>query len=329
MKQILKLLDAHPVLHTRDMDAAREAVTGVYLPNVMKTPDAKRLDVTLNAWGGHDLTVGYLTYQSETRLTMPAPQDFYHLNLTLAGATEGFRADGQRVETSPGRTGLLLLPHLGTDIIWSQEAEQIILRFSRPMLENFAADLIGQPVDEPIDFDFGFDISTGRGGSLLASAQFMATELNRPGGIAENPLVLEQLESFLMSNVLMAVPNNYSEGLLAPPPTVRLGRLKSVIDFIEANADEPITPSELARVGLMSIRTLHASFQQTLGTAPMEYLRRVRMERVRAELVTNRDTDLKITDLANRWGFYHPSRFAARYRQIYGELPSETLQRHA
>lgn len=109
---------------------------------------------------------------------------------------------------------------------------------------------------------------------------------------------------------------------------MNLGSLKPVIEFIEANADEPITPAELARVGLMSIRSLHASFQQTLGTAPMEYLRRVRMERVRAELLTNRDPDLKITDLANRWGFYHPSRFAARYRQMYGELASETLQRH-
>jgi AraC-like DNA-binding protein len=328
MNQILKLLDAHPVLHTSDMDAAREATTDTYLPNVMKTRDETRLDMTLNAWGGHDITVGYLTYQSETRLSMPAPQDFYHLNLTLEGATEGFRADGKRAETSPGGAGVLLVPQLGTDIVWSEDAEQIILRFSRSMLENFAADLMGQTVDQPIAFEFGFDTSTGRGGSLLASALFMATELNRPGGIAENPLVLEQLESFVMSNVLMAVPNNYSAGLLSPPPTVNLGRLKPVIDFIEANADEPITPTELARVGLVSIRTLHASFQQTLQTSPMEYLRRVRMERVRAELVTNRDRDLKIADLATRWGFYHPSRFAARYRQMYGELPSETLLRH-
>ncbi|MFF1255105.1 AraC family transcriptional regulator [Pseudarthrobacter sp. NPDC058329] len=324
-----KPLDAHPVVHTSDIDAARDAVTGTYLPNDMTTHGDGQLNMTLNAWGGRDLTLGYLTYQAETKLRMPPPEEFYHVNLTTAGGTEGFRADGKRAFTAGGQSGLVLLPHIGTEVKWGPDAEQIILRFSRDMLENFAADLMGQSVDHPIGFDFGFDLSTGRGASLYASAQFMAMELNRPGGITENPLALEQLESFVMSNLLLAVPNNYSEVLLTPAPTVNLGRLKPVVDFIEANADEPITPAELARVGMMSIRTLHASFQQSLGTSPMEHLRRVRMERVRAELISNKNPDLKITDVATRWGFYHPSRFAARYRQMFGELPSETLQRHA
>jgi transcriptional regulator GlxA family with amidase domain len=104
----------------------------------------------------------------------------------------------------------------------------------------------------------------------------------------------------------------------------RISRLAPVVRYLEANADEPLTPQELARVGCMSVRTLHASFQQTFGETPMAYLRRVRLDRVRAELL--RREPLRVTDVAARWGFFHQSRFAQQYRDRFGELPSRTLR---
>jgi len=34
----------------------------------------------------------------------------------------------------------------------------------------------------------------------------------------------------------------------------------------------------------------------------------------------------KIGTIANRCGFWHMGRFAADYRRLFGELPSETLR---
>lgn len=321
-------LNNFPVVHTTNADEAQEAVTQIYLPHRV-TPKANgSIDMVLNAHGDRDVTVGYLTYQAEITLEMPAAEDFYHLNLTTQGKTSGFREDNHSAETKAGQSGLLLMPDRANTVRWSADAEQIILRFSRNRLENYALDLLGSRIGRPIEFDFGVDLTTARGKSLLASAEFMAGELNRVGGIAENPLVVDQLESFIMSNLLLAVPNSHSAALLTPAPTVSLGRLRPVVEFMEANADDVITPAELARFGSMSIRTLHTSFQEVLHTTPMEYLRRIRLERVRGALIRNSDPDLKITELAARWGFYHPSRFASRYRDVFGELPSETLRRH-
>lgn len=328
MNETAKPLNRFPVLHTTNADEAREAVSGVYLPHHLVRASAGPMKMILNACGDRDLTIGYLTYHAATTLHMPAPEEFYHLNLTTAGQTTGLREDRVSAETAGGESGLLLMPDRDYSVKWSADAEQLILRFSRTKLENHASDLLGLSTGEPVEFDFGVDLTTARGRSLLASAEFMATEMNRVGGISDNPLIVDQLESFIMSNLLLAVPNTHSETLATPAPTVNLGRLKPVVDFMEANADEAITPAELARAGHMSIRTLHASFQQVLQTTPMDYLRRIRMERIRAELINNSDPDLKITDLAARWGFYHPSRFAARYRETYGELPSETILRH-
>jgi AraC-like DNA-binding protein len=329
MNDTAKPLNRFPVIHTTDLDEARNAVSDVYLPHHLVRAAAGPMAMTLNACGTRDLTIGYLTYQAETTLHMPAPGDFYHLNLTTTGETVGSRKDHKTAGTTAGRSGLLLMPDRDCSVKWSSDAEQLILRFSRSKLENHASDLLGQSTGEkPVEFDFGVDLTTARGRSLLASAEFMAAEMNRVDGIAEHPLIVDQLESFIMSNLLLAVPNTYTATLASPAPTVNLGRLKPVVDFMEANADEAITPAELARVGHMSIRTLHASFQQVLQTTPMDYLRSIRMERIRVELIHNQDPELKITDLAARWGFYHPSRFAAKYREMYGELPSETVLRH-
>jgi AraC-like DNA-binding protein len=40
-----------------------------------------------------------------------------------------------------------------------------------------------------------------------------------------------------------------------------------------------------------------------------------------------RRTELTVTEVAYRWGFSSPSRFAERYRAEFGRLPSEMLRR--
>jgi AraC family ethanolamine operon transcriptional activator len=53
----------------------------------------------------------------------------------------------------------------------------------------------------------------------------------------------------------------------------------------------------------------------------------VRLNGVRREL-RHGTAELRIGDVAARWGFWHQSQFAADYRTLFGELPSQTL-RHA
>lgn len=48
---------------------------------------------------------------------------------------------------------------------------------------------------------------------------------------------------------------------------------------------------------------------------------------MRAELAAGRDPEVRITEVAMRWGFVHPSRFAQQYKQRYRELPSATVRR--
>jgi AraC-like DNA-binding protein len=66
---------------------------------------------------------------------------------------------------------------------------------------------------------------------------------------------------------------------------------------------------------------------EQLGMNPTSYLRLHRMQQVHRALGNqNRDT-ATVSELARRYGFRDPGRFAGRYRALYGELPAATLRR--
>jgi AraC-like DNA-binding protein len=322
-------LGRFPVAHTSSLEEARDAVTRVYLPHNLESRYGEQLTMTLNAVAAERFTLGFLVYGAPTRLTMPATEAYYHINLTTRGRTFADRQDGTRAVTDAQSSGLILLPDQLNTVRWTADAEQLILRIPRSRLESHLADLVDHPVREKIDFDFGFDLTTPRGRSLLSAVEYMAREMERPGGIADMPLAREQLETFVLTQLVLAAPHPYVDELLRPADAAPPSRLKPVIDYMEMNADEPLTPQELARVGCMSVRTLHATFQQELGMSSMAYLRQIRLDHVRTELMHARRDPVRVTDIALRWGFLHPSRFAQQYRQRFGELPSDTLRRHA
>lgn len=313
------------VMSTRSLEEARDAVTRVYLPHDLIGPQDS-MDMRLNATSDRYLTLGYLTYQAETELRMPAAEQWYHINLQLTGSTWASRSNGDREHTPAQHRGLILNPEQANTVRWSADAEQLILKVSRSSLESHLSDLIGRPVTEIVDFDFGLDLSTSSGQSLLRSVEFLATELEKPGGVRDMPLARSHLEAYVLTNLLHAGHHQYSDALAGREDTARLGRLAPVVRYIDEHADAELTPELLARVACVSVRTLHAAFQEQLGQSPMAYVRRIRLGKVRADLLRADPQRTRVTDVAMRWGFLHQSRFAQQYREQFHELPSVTLQ---
>jgi len=81
---------------------------------------------------------------------------------------------------------------------------------------------------------------------------------------------------------------------------------------------------QLSRRLRASRRTLQNSFQSVTETNPVNYLRSVRLNGVRRELLETRSEELSIGDAAAKWGFLHLSYFASKYQELFGELPSQT-----
>ncbi len=61
--------------------------------------------------------------------------------------------------------------------------------------------------------------------------------------------------------------------------------------------------------------------------SPIRYLREVRLDRTHLEFQDRRSAFVTVADVARRWQFMHLGRFAAHYRQRFGESPRETIAR--
>jgi AraC family ethanolamine operon transcriptional activator len=88
-----------------------------------------------------------------------------------------------------------------------------------------------------------------------------------------------------------------------------------------------VTIAELCGVIGRSRRTLERLFREVMDVSPSQYLMLCRMHEVRRDLMMARFGQARVTDFALRWGFDQLGRFAGTYRQLFGELPSETLRR--
>lgn len=85
------------------------------------------------------------------------------------------------------------------------------------------------------------------------------------------------------------------------------------------------TVADLCESLHVSPRTLQYAFQKSLGISVAAYVRSVRLDRVRRALSDPTREVPRISDVATRWGFWHPSQFSRLYFRQFGELPSETL----
>ena len=95
-------------------------------------------------------------------------------------------------------------------------------------------------------------------------------------------------------------------------------------DSMGACLGGPLSLLDLCRELGVSERTLHYAFQEVRGLSPMAYFRACRLNAVRQELKTAPAT-ATVHEIARRWGFGHTGEFAAAYRRLFGELPSQTL----
>jgi transcriptional regulator GlxA family with amidase domain len=99
---------------------------------------------------------------------------------------------------------------------------------------------------------------------------------------------------------------------------VRHPKLSAVIQKMEANIEEPISPSVLAKEVGMSTRQLERLFRRYLNRSPKRYYMELRLQKARNLLM---QTDMSVINVALACGFASPSHFSKCYRAHYDTTP--------
>ncbi|MEP1586482.1 MAG: GlxA family transcriptional regulator [Tateyamaria sp.] len=107
---------------------------------------------------------------------------------------------------------------------------------------------------------------------------------------------------------------------------VRHPKLSQVIQIMEQNIEEPISPSILAKDVAMSTRQLERLFRRYLNRSPKRYYMELRLQKARNLLM---QTDMSVINVALACGFASPSHFSKCYRAHYDTTPYRERGTHA
>ncbi len=100
-----------------------------------------------------------------------------------------------------------------------------------------------------------------------------------------------------------------------------VARIHRVQDHIEAHLDEPLPLAELARVACFSAFHFHRIFSAMTGETVHGFIRRLRLEKAAAWLVSL--PDAPVTDIALDVGFGSSATFARAFRAHFGMTASQ------
>jgi AraC-like DNA-binding protein len=212
------------------------------------------------------------------------------------------------------------------EMIWHTDNPQLLVYINRTTLEERLEDLIGRELHFPVKFDLGMDLTTPQAKSWRTLVDTLVADVDR-GGLTMHAGVRNQFQDLIISGLLLSQHHNYSDSIgtkiePAAPRSIRLA-----ISACEDNPEEPLTVTDMAHVAGVSIRSLQVGFKKYVGMSPTDYLRDVRLNRVREDLLSERSLQTSIADIAFSWGFTHLGRFAKSYQERFGELPSETVRK--
>jgi len=143
-------------------------------------------------------------------------------------------------------------------------------------------------------------------------------------------LMESQAQSHIVENFLPLLIDTIGAGIRqknSPIKTLRRYSLvKKAEEIAQSYIDKPLTLKQLCDALETSSSALAYGFQDIFGLSPMAYLKIQRLNGVRRAL-KNADIDTTmVMQMAHQWGFWSAGHFARDYKEMFGELPSETLR---
>jgi AraC-like DNA-binding protein len=104
------------------------------------------------------------------------------------------------------------------------------------------------------------------------------------------------------------------------PEARNLVRIGETLSYMEKNYSRKITLSELAKMAGMSQCSLIRNFNFALGTSPIEYLLKLRLNKA-GELLRN--SDMNISETATATGFTDSNYFTRKFREFHRSSPRD------
>jgi AraC-like DNA-binding protein len=101
-------------------------------------------------------------------------------------------------------------------------------------------------------------------------------------------------------------------------------RIARVLKEVHANPTKPFTVEGLSKLAGMSVAAFHHNFKLVAGSSPLQYLKRLRLERAKRLMIHD---GYNASTAAKAVGYESASQFSREFKRQFGVAPKEQVER--
>lgn len=319
--QCFELLSRHNVLRSSDPCESEAILSQDLCPHVLTLTDPAALHTVQNRVSLSFSKLMYVSYGTAVHVRGARIGDSYIIFLPQSGRSL-VRIGSTPVSVRNGG-GAVIAPEVPFVIDADRATSALIWRVERCAVERLAGIAAGDDQALIVEFTPSLDVTRGPAARLARAMQFMARELDSSEGATASPLALERLEEALTFTLLDVQSENWKASRLRRGRGAVPACVRRVEEYVEAHIAEGVSTESMIRIADVSGRSLFRAFRAFRSVSPQEYVRRMRLGKVRDDLKRSQPGST-VTSVLSRWGVTQFGRFAAEYKRCYRELPSQT-----
>ena len=243
-----------------------------------------------------------------------SPDDWLMLGAIVASGKAGAHWCGKRLDqsvfacTSPGKE---------MEFSTEQRAHDVVILIRPRLLELTCG-------SNALEFvrkyqNLCFDVLSGS--VLIESALDLLQRCENQPQLLQQPAIAIRVRS----NLLRALEECFS-GLFQQDestPNIREQAFHAAVLHVQQAALET-SAWHMAQAAGVSQKTLEVAFRECIDMTPGRYLALTRLNGVRHDICELERDARSILEISQDWGFTNPTRFRTAYRELFGELPSQT-----
>lgn len=262
-----------------------------------------------------DVTLAFVRYGAPVRVLAWATGDKVCWTVPIGpmgvrvGGTENVLGSGFLLD--PRRT-TVMHPH-------PEQGALVVTTGHRTLTDRFEA-LSGRRATEELAADpFASALDVGQVEHAVRYVSSVLASTPEP-----SPALVQTLQDCLVTAILLEAPTNYARLLRSNVPSSPQQRhVDRAREWAEARLDQDFDMAAWAEGTGVSVRHLQKLVRDTADCTPWDLVTRMRLERARSLLRSGGCES--VTEAALSVGFGHLGRFAGKYRDAFGVLPSQEL----
>ncbi len=312
-------------LETSDPETARREMSKILAPHAMvPLPGRGPFHARHHHARLAGMSVNFIQYRPGATIRADLSRRYFLIHYVLSGKCRLGGDIGGRILS--GGDIAIINPTEPFSLQTSADCAQIVIKLESDVLSAAGQKRFSISADTPIRFD-----ATGAGTksqSVTGVIDLICREADRHMPAGSGPKTARMLSELLAVVLIESLPHNQTAALARSQDDAGIAPwyVKRVEEYIELHADQPLSIADMTAIAGVSERSLYSGFRTWRGTSPKSYLKAVRLDRVRTELLGSRTQPVNVSDVARDCGFRHMGNFARDYRQRFGERPSDTLR---